>query len=68
MSCSWAMSWGDASIKAVAVMAGVGVVVDEAMIDGLGGWCGRVDVAVAILGVGGEIFYGLQICWVRRIF
>jgi hypothetical protein len=37
MSCSWAMSWGDAFIKVVAVMTGVGVVVDEAMIDGLGG-------------------------------
>lgn len=67
MSCSWAISWGDAFIKVVAVMTGVGAVVDEAIIDGLGGWCGRVDVAVAIFGVGREIFYGLQICWVRQV-
>ena len=62
MSCSWAISWGDAFIKVVAVMTGVGAVVDEAIIDGLGGWCGRVDVAVAI-------FWGRQgdILWIADL-
>jgi hypothetical protein len=45
-------------MRAFAVMDGgvvVVVVVVEGMVDGLGGWCGRVEVAVAILGTDREV-------------
>ena len=44
MSCSIAMSCGDAFSSAVAVMVGGG----EGVV-GRVGWCGRVNVEVAIL-------------------
>jgi hypothetical protein len=45
-------------MRVFAVMYGgvvVVVVVVEGMVDGLGGWCGRVEVAVAILGTDREV-------------
>jgi hypothetical protein len=47
-----AISWGGAFMSAVAVMVGW-VVVVVGMVDGLGGWCGRMDVVDAILEVDG---------------
>jgi hypothetical protein len=58
-------------MRAFAVMDGdvvVVIVVVEGMVDGLGGWCGRVEVAVAIFVTDREVVDLLKKFWVRRAF